>query len=200
MPEESPARHVRDLHFSLAAYCGAPEKFFEYTPWFTNVDKMSIFGNRGTQRSWIPSFARLPQSVTSLTISSGTIALVQIRDFLLQLPNLDDLSLLGSLVMGDRNALPGVGTALRGRFGGQLRLVGEYAGPDAINIFLEVPTGLSFSEVHIHSIYACLSPTVGLAEACGKTLVKLSYGVTIHGKSLPISLLLGPRVLARERH
>jgi len=183
VPEESPACHVKGLRFSLAAYCSAPEKFFKYTPWFTRVEKVSFFGNRGTQPSRIPSFARLPQSVTSLTITSGTFPLVQIRDVLVQLPNLDDLSLSGSLIAVDRNTLPGIGTALRGRFGGQLRLLEEYADADVINMLLEVPTGLRFSEVYIHTMYACLSPTVRLAEACGKTLVKLSYAITIHGKS-----------------
>jgi len=171
----------------LKPIAGAPEKFFEHTPWFTNVEKMILFGLIGSQLSRSPSFARLPQSMTSLTISSGTISLLQLRDVMVQLPNTDDFSLLGSLVTVDRNTSPGIGTALRGRFGGQLRLQKGYAETDVINMLLEVPTGLRFTEVQIHSRSVSLSPTVRLAEACGNTLVKLSYAVTIHGKSLPSS-------------
>ena len=101
---------------------------------------------------------------------------------MVQLPNLDDLSLSGSLVTVDRNTLPGTGTALRGRFGGRLRLDNGHAIADVINMLLEVPTGLHFTEVEILGKYECLSLTVRLAEACGKSLVYLTYVVNIHGK------------------
>jgi len=130
-------------------------------------------------------FWRLPQSITSLTMRTDTASLVQVRDILAQLPNLDDLSLSGALVPVSRKALPGIGTDLRGEFGGRLQLFKEYAGKDAMNILLEIPTGLRFTEVEIRGMHECLLPTVRLAEACCKTLVKLSYTVSSYCESCP---------------
>ena len=56
-------------------------------------------------------------------------------------------------------ALPGIGVTLRGRFGGQLRLVCPgYAGEGVMGIFLEVPTGSHFTEVQVRSTYDHLPP------------------------------------------
>ena len=184
VPQQSPARHVRDLRFSLGGYYGAPEEFFRCTPWFTNVKKMTLLGHGGFRPLLMPLSVRLPQSVTSLTINTDTIALTQIRDVMAQLPNLDDLSLSGSVVV-DRGTLPWMGAILRGRFGGQLRLLKGHANPDVVNMLLEVPTGLHFTEVEVRGTYECLLSTVRLAESCAKTLVKLSYAVSFHGKSHP---------------
>jgi len=136
----------------------------------------------------IPSYGRLPQSVTSLTISVGTTAFVQIQDIMVQLPNLDDLWLSGSSVMLDWRTPPSIGSALKGRFGGQLRLLEGYANTHVMNMLLEVPTGLHFTEVYINATRECLLSTVRLTEACGKTLVKLSYAVSLYGKSHPFFL------------
>jgi len=183
VPEESPAHHVRRLHFSLAGYYGAPERFFEYTPWFTNVKRVTLFRDGEFQPLRPPSFARLPPSVTSLTISANTLTLVHIRDIMAQLHNLNDLSLSRPLAMVDRSALPGIGAVLRGKFGGQLRLLKGFANAEVINMLLEAPTGLHFTDVQIRSMHGCLFSAIRLAAACRKTLVKLSYVVDIHGKS-----------------
>ena len=178
-PEESPARHVRDLRFSIRGYDGAPEKFFEYIPWFTNVEKVTLLGHGSFQPLWIPWLWKLPQSVTSLTINAGVVAVAQIRDIIVQLPNLDDLSLSGSVVAVDRRRLVGIGTALRGRFGGQLRLLKGHADKDVMDMLLEIPTGLHFTDVQICGTRECLLSTVRLAEACCKTIVKVSYTVSV---------------------
>ena len=115
------------------------------------------------------------------------VSLARVRDVLVQLPNLNDLSLSGPLIVVDRSTLPGMGTALGGRFGGQLRLFNGCAEKDVMNMLLEVPTGLHFTEMHIHGVHKSFLSTVRLAEACGKTLVKLSYAVSIHGKPHPFS-------------
>ena len=94
-----------------------------------------------------------------------------------QLPNLDDLTLMGSLVKVDRKELLGIGTIVKGRFGGKLKLCGEYAGGDVVNMLLEIPSGLHFTEVLIHCTPDYLPSAVALAEACCKTVVKLSYPV-----------------------
>ena len=187
VPEESPGHHVKDLHFPLGGFFDGPRGFSEQTPWFTNVERMTLSGHGGYLSSQTASLRRLPQSVTSLTIDTDMVTLVQIRDVMVQLPNLNDLSLSGSLVAGDRNALSGIGTVLRGKFGGQLRLLSGYADKDVMNMLLEVPTGLHFTEMRIRGTHVSFLSTVRLAEACCKTLVKLSYAVSIHGKSYPFS-------------
>ena len=187
-PEESPAHHVRELRVRIVGDHCVPERFFEYARWFMNV-KMSLLGSGGLcQRR--PSLWKLPQSVTSLTINMDVVTLVQLRDIMAQLPSLDNLSLSGSPVPVDRSALLGVGTTLRGRFGGKLLLRDGCAHKDVADVLLGVPTGLRFTEVDIRCMPECLLSTVRLVEACGKTLVKLSYMITSHGKSHPFSVQL----------
>lgn len=78
----------------------------------------------------------------------------------------------------------GIGTDLRGKFGGQLGLFKKDADPDVMNMLLDVPTGLRFTNVHIHGARVCLRPTLMLAEACGESLAKLTYMVDDYGESL----------------
>ena len=185
VPEESPAHLVRELRFALGGRYSASQDLFEYVQRFTNVEGVAWLGYGGFQSSWIISFGRSPQSLTSLTIETDTVTLVQIRDILAQLPNLDNLSLVGFLDAVERRALPGIGTVLRGRFRGRLRLVNGYAEEGVMNMLLEVPTGLHFTELHVRGVHESFPSTVRLAEACGKTLVKLSYTVSFNGKYHP---------------
>jgi len=92
-----------------------------------------------------------------------------------QLPNLDSLSLSGDLVPVDRTKLARIGTTLKGRFGGRLQLIGGYVVRDVLEMLLEIPTGLCFTEVDICGMHGCLLSTMRLVEACRTTLVKLSY-------------------------
>ena len=187
VPGESPARHVRDLCFWISGADCVPEQFLGYTPWFHNVEKISLLGSGGRPLSQAPSYWTLPQSVTALTIDTNVVTLVQVRDIMVQLPNLDDLSLSGSLIQVDKDMLRGIGTTLGGRFGGRLLLRGGCAGKDVINMLLEIPSGLRFTKVGICCMRERLLPAVRLAEACGETLVKLSHMTTFHGKSYPFS-------------
>lgn len=186
-PEKSPARHVRALRVALGGCNHVPHAFSECIPWFSNAERITLSGNGGFYRVWVPSSARLPQSVTSLTVDTDGATLVQIRDVVSQLPNLDNLSLWGTLLGADRRASPGVGASLRGRFRGQLRLLKGCAYTNVTDMLLQVPTGLHFTEVEVRCRYESLLSTVRLAEACGKNLVKLAYLVSTYGKS---SLLL----------
>jgi len=179
-PEESPAHFVRDLRVSTG---GSDRLFFEYTPWFTNVERVTLLGDG----EWTPTCWRLPESITSLTMRTDTATLVQIRDILAQLPNLDDLSLSGANYTLNETTSVGIGTVLKGRFGGRLQLLKGYAGMGVVDMLLEVPTGLRFTEVEIRCIHGCLPSTVRLAEVCCKTLVKLSYAVTCYCKFHPFS-------------
>ena len=178
-PQESPARHIRELRFSMPR--GIPEEFSKWIPWFTNVKKIFVRGFG--QSPWLgsPLFARLPRSVTSLEIE-GRVDLVGVRDVMMQLPNLDDLSLSENLVTVDRNVLPGIGAVLRGGFRGRLELYRGCAHEDVVNMLLEVPAGLHFTELYVVAQGECLLLAARLAEACCETLAKLRYIATLHSR------------------
>lgn len=61
------------------------------------------------------------------------------------------------------------------------------ASEGVMNILLEVPTGLRFTEVDIRGRGYCLLSAVTLTEACCKTLVKLSYTVSFFCRFHPFS-------------
>ena len=50
-------------------------------------------------------------------------------------------------------------------------------------MLLEIPSGLRFTETQIHCTQECLPSTIRFVEACGETVVKLSYSVAFGGKS-----------------
>jgi len=188
IPEESPAPLVRDLRVWIELDSCALEKCSEYTLWFTNVEKLSLLGDGGLPLLRGSSFWRLPQSVTSLAIDMDKITLLQVRGIMAQLPSLDDLILSASESPPrvDNRELPGIGTVLERSFGGRLVLFDRSVDEDVVNMLLETPSRLRFTEVQIH----CFTPdrlpsAVRLAEACGETLEKLSYKVTAQCKPLP---------------
>ena len=146
LPEESPACLVKDLHVGIGWNDPVPDKFFEYTPWFTNMEKISLLGHMAPPSSLRPSSWKLPRSITSLTVNASVFTLVQVRDVMAQLPNLDDLTLMSSFVKVDRRELQGIGSVVKGRFRGKLKLCGEFVGEDVANMLLEIPSGLRFTE------------------------------------------------------
>ena len=190
VPEESPAHYVRHLRFKVGWYHKLPEEFFEHIPWFTNVERMTLSGD-GTP-FWMNSFWRSPPSITSVAIDVEA-APMRVQAIMAQLPNLDSLSLSGLLapfVAVDWKTSPGIGTILRGRFGGRLRLANGYACEDIMNMLLEIPTGVHFTEVQIGGRHEYLPLTVNLAEACAETLVKLSYTISSYCQFHPFSRFL----------
>jgi len=214
--DESPAHHVRDLLLGVGQVDGIPEKFFGCIPWFTAVERLFLTGYgggllryRGPSLGyvwfpplWEPYFWNIPRSVTSLTIETGAVTLMQVRDIMAQLPNLNDLMLSG-FAKEDGRKWPGIGTILKGRFGGRLMVRGASVSEDIINLLLEIPSGLHFVELKIECSQNRLpSSAVRLAEACGKTLVKLSHDVTFYSKSYPfplVRLVLDTDVASRYR-
>jgi len=175
VPEESPAHYVKDVRIRIGGGGGCvPEKFFKHVPRFKNVEKISLLGYGGAPLMRKTSLWRFPQSATSLTIATDLVTLIQVQDIIAQLPNLDDLWLSGSLVALDRREPLGIETVLRRRFGGKLILSG-----DVINMLLEIPSGLHFTEMQVSCTHRGLSLAVRLAEACGKTLEKLTRVVTL---------------------
>ena len=191
VPEESPARRVRDLRFSIGADDVFPEALFEYTPCFTNVERVTVVGN-GMFDILEPEWTRLlSQSSTSLTFGPDTFTTrpVQIRDVMALLSGSGDLALSGPLVWTDKRALLWIEAVLRGKFVGELGLFGEHVAGGVVDTLLDIPTGLHFTELNIHSLRECLLSTVRLTEACSKTLVRLVYRVSLHCKSHPRSSL-----------
>ena len=188
VPEQSPAHYVRDLHIWAERYGWAPENFFEHTPRFINVRSIRISGLEKDSVYWIPLRWRLPECITSLTIDSNEVTLLEIRDIMARLPNLDNLELPGPLFPADRTELLGIGTVLRGRFGGRLRLRNVcYDSKDIVNMLLEIPTGLRFTEIGVDCARQCLPSVVTLVESCCQTIAKLSHMVTSDCKSHPFS-------------
>jgi len=187
VPEESPAHYVRDLSIRIGWDDRVPDNFFEYVPRFTDVDQLHLLGHMAPPSSLRPSLWKLPQSITSLTINTSVVTLVQVRDIMAQLPNLDNLTLMGTLVAVDRRELLGIGTVLRGRYGGKLKLCGGYVDKDFTDMFLDIPSGPRFTEAVIHRTCEDLPSAVRIAEACCKTLEKLSYPVMFKSESDPFS-------------
>ena len=191
MPEESSAHYVRDLRLSTGGMNWFPEKLLEHAPQFTNVWRLSLLGEGYFRGSRLPSLWRLPESVTSLAISGSGVGLAEIWDIMARLPNLDDLSLWGFFPPQDRRASLGIGTVPRGRFRGELEFrVAQCTNVGVMNMLLEVPTGLRFTEVKIHFARECLPSVVRFVEACCKTIVGLSFMVFFFGRSIP-----SPRVV-----
>jgi len=191
VPEESPAHHVRNLRVWIGGADCVPDKFFEYIPWFTRVGRMSFWGCGRVGSPLRPSLWRLPQSITSLTIDTSVFTLVQVWDIMAQLPNLDDLSLSGPRTPVREGVLPEIRTPQRGRFRGRLLLSSGYSGKGVMGMLLDVPSGLHFTEVGTSSTRSSLLLAVRLAEACNKTLAKLSQTVYLLGKSRPSPGLVG---------
>ena len=187
VPEKSPAKHVRDLIVEIGGDECVPERFFEYTSWFTNAKRVRLQGCGRDPPLRVPSLWRLPQSVTSLSVSTNTITLVQIRDIMAQLPNLDNLELSGYPTAVNKDILPGIGATLKGRYGGRLVLAERCVDEGVANMLLEIPTCLRFTEVEIRGTHRCFPLTVRLVEACGETLMSLRYTAYFDGKPNPFS-------------
>ena len=177
VPGESPAHHVRDLRFLSGGDFDSPERFLEHIPWFINVERVTLLGYGGWETlSQILLLGRFSQSVTSLVINAGLpISALQVQNILVALPSLNNVSLSGSLLVTSRDTLRGMGTVLRGDFGGRLRLIKETT--EVAHILLAVPTGLHFTKVEVLGMHECLITTVMLAEECGRSLTKLTYTV-----------------------
>ena len=69
-------------------------------------------------------------------------------------------------------------------------MVGDVS-EDVVDLLLEIPSGLRFTDMQIYGAREHLLSAVRLAEACGKTLVKLLYRATSDGKSRPSSSPVG---------
>ena len=96
---------------------------------------------------------------------------------------MDDLTLMGSLVLVDGGELSGIETVVGER---KLKLC-DFIGEDVINMLLKIPSGPRFTEVLTHLTCECLPLAVRLAEACCKTIMKLTHSPACQGESQPFS-------------
>ena len=179
IPEESPARHIKNISVWFGDDSPIPEEFWDYTPWFTDADLVCLFLFEGLPPLRKRSFWRLPRSTTSLAIDTDAAILMRVRDITAQLSNLEDLSLSGCLVATDKRGLPGNGERLTVHSGRDAY--------DTIGMYLKTLSEPYFTEVCIHSTRKHLLSAVGLAEACCKTVVKLSHEVIPYGRFRRIS-------------
>ena len=188
VPEESPAHLVKDLYVWVAKPPDyyVPDKFFEYTPWFANANSLTLLGCKDAAMRQRPLFWRSPRSITSLAIKTSWISLLEIRDIMAELPNLDSLWLSGALDEDGRR-FQRIGTILRGRFSGKLRLCYTAAGESVTNMLLEIPTGIHFTEFQIECPRSFIPSNIRFLEACSNTLVRLSYMVDFERKSHSLS-------------
>ena len=189
VPEESPARHVRNIRFWIGGDSAVPERSLEYTSSFPNVKSISLiwFGPEGHTLFQTPTFWKFPLSVTSLTIGADVASLTQVQAIVAQLPKLDDLSLTGPLeaIGADRGGFRGTGTPAMGIFGGRLELSRGCDDNDFMKMLLDIPIRLHFTEVEIRGTHEYFLSTVRFVEGCCKTLVRLSYVATSQGKFFP---------------
>ena len=86
----------------------------------------------------------------------------------------------GSFIAVGRKELVGIGTVLRGRFGGRMLLRDGYAGLDVINISLEIPSGLMrFTEIQISCIRDRLLLAVRPLETSRRILTSSCHTVPV---------------------
>ena len=116
-----------------------------------------------------------------------------------KLLNLQDLSLSVALTSVSTGAF--IWETAPRRLGGKLLLLDGLANKYVVDMLLEIPTGLHFAEIQARGVRICLLSTVMLAEACSRTLEKLTSAVSIYCKSHPFSWSSWfERVKHRHRH
>ena len=180
-PENSPARHVRDLSFCYIQP-NVPIEFAGRIHYFSNVHKLTLIGRVATDPDSISALGQLPPSIRSVDITFTKVLTAHIVSVLQQLPNLENLSLMSSEWGG--TIPPGTGELIQSRLSGKLRLRRKFAHRDLLNMLMEVPTGSQFAEVEIRdSSMSCFPATLKLVGACQDTLTKLHFSTLVQGNS-----------------
>jgi hypothetical protein len=181
IPEDSPARHVRDLSFCYI-HPNVPIEFADRIRYFSNVHKLTLIGRIATDPSFISALGELPPSIRSVDITFSKVLTAHIVSVLQQLPNLENISLRSTEWAG--MIPPGAGVLIQSRLGGKLRLRRRFAHRDLLNLLMEIPTGSQFAEVEIRdSSMSCFPATLKLVEACQHTLTKLHFSAFVQGHS-----------------
>jgi len=180
-PEDSPARHVRDLSFCFVEL-DVPIDFADRMPYFSNVRKLTLIGRVATDPDFISALGRLPPSTRSVDITFSKVLTAHIISVMKQLPNLDNLSLMSTEWGGP--IPPGTGNLIQGGLSGKLRLRRQFAHRDLLNTLMEVPTGPQFTEVEIRDARMdCFPATLKLVGVCQGTLTKLHFSALVQGSS-----------------
>jgi hypothetical protein len=182
-PEDSPARHVRDLSFCFVQP-DVPIDFADRMPYFSNVQQLTLVGRSATNPDFLSALGQLPLSIRSVDITFTKVLTTHIISLMKQLPNLDNLSLMSTEWTGP--IPPGTGQLIQARLSGKLRLRRKLAHCDLLNMLMEVPAGPQFTEVEIRDARMnCFPATLKLVKACQDTLTKLHFSALVLGNSSP---------------
>ena len=111
-----PGYHVWNLWLLLTGCRSVPRQFFERIQWFTILKRINVLSNGGNRPRRMLSFVGFPESVTSLDVNAIAITILQLRDAMVQLPNLNNLTLSGALCGGNRNKLKSSEAEIRWTF------------------------------------------------------------------------------------
>ncbi|KAF9781854.1 hypothetical protein BJ322DRAFT_1023172 [Thelephora terrestris] len=170
VPERSPAHHARELNLLLEGYSYVPHEFFKRIQSFTNVKTVTMSGGRDKDWWRIYSSGGLPQSL------DRPLANLEHHAAATQLEQL--FVIWASSHGGAAGCRYGENSGGGGKFRGRLQLYElERCYTSVVNTLLEVPTGLRFTELDIRASHKYFLSTVSLAEACGESLMRLSYTV-----------------------
>lgn len=178
-PDDSPAKHIRDLSFCYIQP-DVPIDFADRMPHFYNVQKLTLIGRVANDPSFISALGHLPPSTRSVEITFSKVLNAHIISVIQQLPNLDNLSLMSTQWGG---SIPlGTGKLIQSRLSGKLRLRRRFAHRDLLNMLMEVPTGSQFAEVEVRDAsMSCFPETRKLVSACQDTLSKLHFSALVQG-------------------
>lgn len=180
-PENSPAKHVRDLSFCFIQP-NVPIHFADRMPYFSNVQQLTLIGRVATDPSFISALGHLPPTIRSVDVTFSKVLSTHVTSVVQQLPNLDNLSLMSAEWGGAIQQ--GTGTLIQSRLSGKLRLRRKSAHSDLLNMLMEVPTGPQFAEVEIRDAsMSCFPASIKLVRTCQDTLTKLHFSTLVQGSS-----------------
>ena len=179
IPEDSPARLVRDLSFCFVEP-DVPIDFADRIYHFSNVQNLTLIGRTAIDPGFIDALGQLPPSTRSVDITFAEVLTAHIISVMRQLPNLDNLSLMSTKLGGP--IPPGTGKLIQCRLSGKLRLRRQSAHQDLLDMLTEVPVGPQFAEVEIRDArMECFPATLKLVRACQDTLTKLHFSTIVQG-------------------
>lgn len=182
-PEDSPARHVRDLSFCFVQL-DVPIHFADQMPYFSGVRQLTLIGRTAADPGFISALGQLPSSIRSVDITFSKVLTTHIISVMRQLPNLDNLSLLCAEWGG--RIPPGTEKLIQCRLRGKLRLRRRFAHHDFLNMLTDLPTGSQFAEVEIRDAgMDCFPATLKFIRTCQDNLTKLHFSIHVLGTLSP---------------
>ena len=181
-PENSPARHVRELTISFEQT--TPIDFADRMPYFSNVQQLSLSGLLPTDPGFTSkALGQLPPTIRSVTFTLRKVLTVDLVSVIRQLLNLNDLSFY-LVDLGGKFPV-GLGKPIQSRLGGKLLLHGVSPIRNILDMLMEVQTGPRFVEVEIRETrMSNFSAALKLVGACQDTMTKFHFSAFLRGRSL----------------